>query len=40
MKEIGVTWTSRSRVSQMHSSILARLKAQLQHRTTDIEDEI
>ncbi|MEM9347892.1 MAG: FliA/WhiG family RNA polymerase sigma factor [Planctomycetota bacterium] len=41
MKEIGVTLDlSESRVSQMHSSILARLKAQLQHRTTDIEDEI
>ena len=41
MKEIGVTLDlSESRVSQMHSSILARLKAQLQHRTNDIEDEI
>ncbi|MSR40939.1 MAG: FliA/WhiG family RNA polymerase sigma factor [Phycisphaerales bacterium] len=33
MKEIGQTLDlSESRVSQMHSSILARLKAQLQHR--------
>ena len=33
MKEIGATLDlSESRVSQMHSSILARLKAQLQHR--------
>ena len=33
MKEIGVTLDlSESRVSQMHSSILARLKAQMQHR--------
>ena len=37
MKEIGVTLDlSESRVSQMHSSILARLKAQMQHRTKDI----
>ena len=36
MKEIGVTLDlSESRVSQMHSSILARLKAQLQHRNTE-----
>ncbi|MCL4209836.1 MAG: sigma-70 family RNA polymerase sigma factor [Phycisphaerales bacterium] len=36
MKEIGATLDlSESRVSQMHSSILARLKAQMQHRTTD-----
>ena len=36
MKEIGVTLDlSESRVSQMHSSILARLKAQMQHRTKD-----
>ncbi len=40
MKEIGVTLDlSESRVSQMHSSILARLKAQLQHRGTDLEEE-
>ena len=37
MKEIGLTLDlSESRVSQMHSSILARLKAQMQHRTKDI----
>lgn len=37
MKEIGVTLDlSESRVSQMHSSILARLKAQLQHRDTEL----
>ena len=36
MKEIGTTLAlSESRVSQMHSSILARLKAQMQHRTKD-----
>jgi RNA polymerase sigma factor for flagellar operon FliA len=35
MKEIGATLDlSESRVSQMHSSILARLKAQMQHRET------
>jgi RNA polymerase sigma factor for flagellar operon FliA len=40
MKEIGATLDlSESRVSQMHSSILARLKAQMQHRTKDIEEE-
>jgi RNA polymerase sigma factor for flagellar operon FliA len=40
MKEIGVTLDlSESRVSQMHSSILARLKAQLQHRSKDLEEE-
>ena len=40
MKEIGVTLDlSESRVSQMHSSILARLKAQLQHRTADLDEE-
>lgn len=40
MKEIGTTLDlSESRVSQMHSSILARLKAQLQHRSTDLEEE-
>jgi RNA polymerase sigma factor for flagellar operon FliA len=38
MKEIGVTLDlSESRVSQMHSSILARVKAQVQHRVRDIE---
>lgn len=37
MKEIGITLDlSESRVSQMHSSILARLKAQMQHRTKDV----
>lgn len=36
MKEIGLTLDlSESRVSQMHSSILARLKAQMQHRTKE-----
>lgn len=40
MKEIGVTLDlSESRVSQMHSSILARLKAQLQHRDQELEVE-
>jgi len=40
MKEIGVTLDlSESRVSQMHSSILARLKAQLQHRTKELVPE-
>ncbi len=38
MKEIGMTLDlSESRVSQMHSSILARLKAQLAHRTRELE---
>jgi RNA polymerase sigma factor for flagellar operon FliA len=38
MKEIGATLDlSESRVSQMHSSILARLKAQMQHRSGDLE---
>lgn len=38
MKEIGATLDlSESRVSQMHSSILARLKAQMQHRETTDE---
>ncbi|HVZ94278.1 MAG TPA: FliA/WhiG family RNA polymerase sigma factor [Phycisphaerales bacterium] len=38
MKEIGATLDlSESRVSQMHSSILARLKAQLQHRSREFE---
>ncbi len=41
MKEIGVTLDlSESRVSQMHSSILARLKAQLQHRSKELEEEV
>ncbi len=40
MKEIGVTLDlSESRVSQMHSSILARLKAQLQHRGKELQVE-
>lgn len=39
MKEIGVTLDlSESRVSQMHSSILARLKAKLQHRSKELEE--
>lgn len=39
MKEIGVTLDlSESRVSQMHSSILARLKAKLQHRGKELEE--
>lgn len=39
MKEIGVTLDlSESRVSQMHSSILARLKAQLQHRSKELHE--
>ena len=39
MKEIGATLDlSESRVSQMHSSILARLKAQMQHRTRELEE--
>ena len=38
MKEIGATLDlSESRVSQMHSSILARLKAQMQHRSPELE---
>ncbi|MBX3357239.1 MAG: FliA/WhiG family RNA polymerase sigma factor [Phycisphaeraceae bacterium] len=38
MKEIGATLDlSESRVSQMHSSILARLKAQMQHRVRELE---
>jgi RNA polymerase sigma factor for flagellar operon FliA len=38
MKEIGLTLDlSESRVSQMHSSILARLKAQMQHRYREFE---
>lgn len=40
MKEIGVTLDlSESRVSQMHSSILARLKAQMQTRNSEFEPE-
>jgi len=40
MKEIGQTLDlSESRVSQMHSSILQRLKAQMQHREEDLEPE-
>ncbi len=39
MKEIGATLDlSESRVSQMHSSILLRLKAQMQHKTSDLEE--
>jgi RNA polymerase sigma factor for flagellar operon FliA len=39
MKEIGATLDlSESRVSQMHSSILARLKSQMQHRERDLEE--
>ncbi len=39
MKEIGATLDlSESRVSQMHSSILLRLKAQMQHRMRDLEE--
>ena len=38
MKEIGQTLDlSESRVSQMHSSILARLKAQMAHRGTELK---
>ncbi len=38
MKEIGATLDlSESRVSQMHSSILARLKAQMLHRERELE---
>lgn len=41
MKEIGMTLDlSESRVSQMHSSILARLKAQLLHRSKELAAEI
>ncbi|MCB9846194.1 MAG: FliA/WhiG family RNA polymerase sigma factor [Phycisphaeraceae bacterium] len=40
MKEIGATLDlSESRVSQMHSSILQRLKSQMQHRMRDISAE-
>lgn len=39
MKEIGVTLDlSESRVSQMHSSILARLKAQMQNRDEEFQE--
>jgi RNA polymerase sigma factor for flagellar operon FliA len=39
MKEIGTTLDlSESRVSQMHSSILARLKAQMQHRDAEFQE--
>jgi RNA polymerase sigma factor for flagellar operon FliA len=39
MKEIGQTLDlSESRVSQMHSSILARLKAQMQHKSGEFEE--
>lgn len=38
MKEIGATLDlSESRVSQMHSSVLLRLKAQMQHRSRELE---
>ena len=41
MKEIGTTLDlSESRVSQMHSSILARLKAQLSHREQELDEEV
>jgi RNA polymerase sigma factor for flagellar operon FliA len=40
MKEIGATLAlSESRVSQMHSSILLRLKAQMQHRMRELEPD-
>ena len=40
MKEIGITLDlSESRVSQMHSSILARLKAQMQHKAKELEPD-
>ena len=40
MKEIGVTLDlSESRVSQMHSSILARLKAQMASRGAELQAE-
>lgn len=40
MKEIGATLDlSESRVSQMHSSILARLKAQMQHREREFDSD-
>ena len=41
MKEIGMTLDlSESRVSQMHSSISARLKAKLQHASPDLQAEV
>jgi RNA polymerase sigma factor for flagellar operon FliA len=41
MKEIGMTLDlSESRVSQMHSSILARLKAKLQQASPDLHSEV
>ncbi len=41
MKEIGLTLDlSESRVSQMHSSILARLKAQLTHREGELGEQV
>jgi RNA polymerase sigma factor for flagellar operon FliA len=41
MKEIGATLDlSESRVSQMHSSILARLKAQMQHRMRELDESV
>ncbi len=40
MKEIGSTLDlSESRVSQMHSSILARLKAQMQHKARELQQQ-
>ena len=40
MKEIGQTLDlSESRVSQMHSSILMRLKAQMQHKSDELEEQ-
>jgi len=40
MREIGVTLDlSESRVSQMHSSILSRLRAQLEHRSRELEED-
>lgn len=41
MKEIGETLDlSESRVSQMHSAVLSRLKVQLERRATDLELEV
>jgi len=40
MKEIGITLDlSESRVSQMHSSILARLKSQMKHRLKELTED-
>lgn len=40
MKEIGITLDlSESRVSQMHSSILARLKSQMKHRLKELSED-